>query len=552
MSDIGQSGKIAAGSAVPILIVLSGPRRGHTELLTEKSYFISLDAEENVYFNIPDVEPEKDYHAILHRFEDTYEIEVAPDHHIWVSGEQVKESQVLKPGDLLEIGHKGPVIRYRSYSNGLVHKKSLSELVSDCFNGAQVDGVSRFSKTTRFLKNITHDFATQTTLWFRVWVLILITLLVISFIFLVMQNVKLQKRVATEDIRIESIEGVLEKQKSTQLSQQDLQKLKTEVKSIEEVLEEQKSSQISQQDLLQLKTEVETQLSGTFERLEELETGIDKTSKNVALTMPSVVFLLGTFGFVDPETGLLFRYIQSADGLMTRYTFEEEGQPVEISFTGSAFVISDTGLLLTNRHVMEPWKDSSQMDIAQGRELLPTILQLKAYYPELDKPLEVTAVHASDYLDLALLRTAGETNNIKALEFEPRVPEVGDEVLLLGYPTGLRALVARANSKFIEEAEFDNAINYWSVADRLSEAGYIKPLVTRGIIGQITDKFIVYDAETSFGGSGGPVIDQNGKVIAVSAALIPEFGGSNMGLPAQHAQYFLSQSQQWKVIGHSK
>ncbi len=57
----------------------------------------------------------------------------------------------------------------------------------------------------------------------------------------------------------------------------------------------------------------------------------------------------------------------------------------------------------------------------------------------------------------------------------------------------------------------------------------------------MTDQFIVYDAETTFGGSGGPVLDLNGRVIAINAAIIPEFGGSNMGVPSQHAQYFLAQ-----------
>jgi serine protease Do len=524
MNDLAQGKEMTTQSTVPIVVILSGPNRGHSETLSQKTYRIVLAHDESVQFVEPDGELETGFHATLHRATDTYEIEVASNHNIWVNGQQVKESQLLQSGDLLEVGHKGPLFRYRIYKEGLLHKKSFNELVTDSFDCAQVDRGSRIGKTYRFFSNITRDIATQTTLWFRIWVLTILTLLVISIVFLLMQNMKLQKQVVTENVRIESIE---------------------------EILQEQKSNRLTQQDLLQLQAEVESQLSGTFERLEQLETGSGRSSKIIAAATPSVVFLLGVFGYVDPDTGRLFRYIESEGGLMTRYTFEEEGKVVEVPFTGSAFVISKAGLLLTNRHVMEPWRNNSQTNITQGRKLLPKILRLYAYYPELSEPLEVTAVHASDYMDLAVLRTKEEINDITPLEFQPRVPEVGDEVLLLAYPTGIRALVARASSEFLESIEFDDATNYWSVANRLSEADYIKPLATRGIIGQITDKFIVYDAETSFGGSGGPVFDENGKVIAVNAALLPEFGGSNMGVPAQRALYFLAQPPKWKKIDHN-
>ena len=33
------------------------------------------------------------------------------------------------------------------------------------------------------------------------------------------------------------------------------------------------------------------------------------------------------------------------------------------------------------------------------------------------------------------------------------------------------------------------------------------------------------------GGSGGPVLALDGKVVAVNAAILPEFAGSNLGVP---------------------
>ena len=41
----------------------------------------------------------------------------------------------------------------------------------------------------------------------------------------------------------------------------------------------------------------------------------------------------------------------------------------------------------------------------------------------------------------------------------------------------------------------------------------------------------MYDARTSGGGSGGPVLDRQGQVIGVNAAYNPDFEGGNYGVP---------------------
>ena len=66
-----------------------------------------------------------------------------------------------------------------------------------------------------------------------------------------------------------------------------------------------------------------------------------------------------------------------------------------------------------------------------------------------------------------------------------------------------------------------------------------RPLASRGIIGQVSRATVVYDADTTNGGSGGPVLDINGDVIAVNAAIIPEYSGSNLGVPAEYARRLL-------------
>jgi hypothetical protein len=119
-------------------------------------------------------------------------------------------------------------------------------------------------------------------------------------------------------------------------------------------------------------------------------------------------------------------------------------------------------------------------------------------------------------------------------------PQPGDEVILLGYPTGVRALLARAGEKFVQDLGKRPGIDFWSVAKELAKAGRIQPLASRGIVGQVTNEAVVYDAETTQGGSGGPVLALSGEVIAINTAILPEFGGSNLGIPVRHAVELLA------------
>jgi Pseudouridylate synthases, 23S RNA-specific len=222
---------------VPVVDILSGRRRCQREALSQETYCIVMEPGEALLFLEPDGERTRDFYATLHRAGDTYELEVIPQHDIWVNGREVKVNRMLESGDLLEIGHGGPVFRYRMYPSGMPVTKTVTEAVVDSFSGAQVDGHTRLGKTSRFLTNITRDLATQTTLWFRLWLLILLTAIV-GIVILVVQNVRLQKRVATEDVRIEGIEGKLEQQLG--------------------------ANTLSRKELLAMQKEVETHLSDTF------------------------------------------------------------------------------------------------------------------------------------------------------------------------------------------------------------------------------------------------------------------------------------------------
>jgi S1-C subfamily serine protease len=161
--------------------------------------------------------------------------------------------------------------------------------------------------------------------------------------------------------------------------------------------------------------------------------------------------------------------------------------------------------------------------------------RLIAYLPGVVEPFEVQVVALSDSADLAVLQTQSARRLLSGLPLADALPQPGEEVIVLGYPLGIRALVARADRRFLAELQADTTMDFWRVAQRLARTERISPLASRGIVGQSSSDAVVYDAETTMGGSGGPVLSLKGEVLAVNSAILPEFGGSNLGVPARQA-----------------
>ncbi|MGI9316604.1 MAG: trypsin-like peptidase domain-containing protein, partial [bacterium] len=142
-------------------------------------------------------------------------------------------------------------------------------------------------------------------------------------------------------------------------------------------------------------------------------------------------------------------------------------------------------------------------------------------------------------LDLAILKINLGGIVVAHSGLGVRIPDVGEGIIVMGYQLGISGMLARAGPDFLTDIDSESALSAWEVVDRLAEQGYIKPLASRGIVSQLSDQFIVYDAETTIGGSGGPVFSLDGKVVGVNTAIMKEFGGSNLGIPAIHASRLL-------------
>jgi len=283
-------------------------------------------------------------------------------------------------------------------------------------------------------------------------------------------------------------------------------------------------------------------------RIGALEARSEARREVIARSARSVVFVQGAWGLNDAD-GLPLRFAGvEPDGQPVRgaddpgFTVEGNGPPVEILFTGTAFVVGSEPYLLTNRHVAMPWDFESPADWLAEEGLTPTMRRFIGYLPGIEQPFDVTLLRASETLDVALLRFGPIDAAVESIELSPSPPLPGDEIIVMGYPTGVQALLARADPDAVQAIFEAGPLDFWDVALQLSERELIEPLATVGVVGQVTSSSVVYDAETTHGGSGGPVLNLDGRALAVNAAILPQFGGSNLGVPAAEAFRLLSET----------
>ena len=114
----------------------------------------------------------------------------------------------------------------------------------------------------------------------------------------------------------------------------------------------------------------------------------------------------------------------------------------------------------------------------------------------------------------------------------------GERVIVLGYPTGVNALVAKAPPRVVREVT-RSASSLTEVIAGLARRNAIAPVATQGALNDVLDRQLVYDASTTSGGSGGPVFGADGTVIGVNFGVLRQFGGSNFGVPIGFAKELL-------------
>jgi serine protease Do len=166
---------------------------------------------------------------------------------------------------------------------------------------------------------------------------------------------------------------------------------------------------------------------------------------------------------------------------------------------------------------------------------------MTAYFPGIPHGLAITTQKISSEADVAVLKANISGLGIKqiALADGRRSAVSGGPVVLLGYPTALNAILARAGAETLQSIATASKGDPNQVMEELARRNLIRPITTQGHIGDVLSDKIVYDAQTTSGGSGGPLFNEQGRVIGINFAMVREFGGSNFAIPVGYAESLL-------------
>jgi len=331
----------------------------------------------------------------------------------------------------------------------------------------------------------------------------------------------------------------------TALLEKRLSAADRQVASVSEELRRLRNETSPRSEMDVLREMVQRNLDGAYARVDAMETG--SLAPVVAQVGASVGLIQGRYVLVHPTSGKPVRVRMAlgkpqhdSDG-SPRLTISGMGPVYTPIFMGTFFVIDHHGALLTNRHVALPWESGIAEKAIKELGVKPIMIEMRGFLPGQESPFEVMTLAVDSY-DLALLRGNGAALQAAPLLLAKNNPLPGDAALLFGYPTGIHALLARAGDEFVAKLENIPNLNEGHALEILARVGLVKPLVSRGIIAQTTDAAIVYDAQTTGGGSGGPVVNLRGEVVAVNRAVLQNFTGSNIGVPVERAADLLKQT----------
>jgi DNA-binding response OmpR family regulator len=320
-----------------------------------------------------------------------------------------------------------------------------------------------------------------------------------------------------------------------------------------EKLQLQKQSEDLRSQIAVSKTEnvsaLQNQLSEVSGRLQRLETEGKVAQTIIQSYEPSVCLLHVVVGFSDLATGLKLRYVgvTSAGEPVT----DEHNNPllgvtgagpeVHLDVFGTGFLVSDKGQILTNHHVAEPWWENDELKGMTDQGVEPVLVEMTAYFPGISHGIPISTQKISSDADVALLKGSISESKIKEIAFADghRSAISGGPVVLLGYPTGLDAILARTGEEALRSIATATKGDPKEVMEELARRHLIRPVVTQGHIGDIQTDKIIYDAQTTSGGSGGPLFNSEGKVIGINFAMVRDFGGSNFAIPIAYGKSLL-------------
>lgn len=175
-------------------------------------------------------------------------------------------------------------------------------------------------------------------------------------------------------------------------------------------------------------------------------------------------------------------------------TLDSNGQPIATEAkTGSGFVISEDGLIVTNRHLIRAWEYDPS--IVSGRT---TKIEIIFQGQTRDEAItaEVHKHYPNKGVDVAVLKI-NRSGLVAVRSTQDNLDEIsqGEEVAAIGYPLGLDLLSLTRDTR-------------------------IEPSLATGLVSRVGHDVIQLSLRANQGNSGGPALNRRGEVIGIVTASV--------------------------------
>ncbi len=461
-----------------------------------------------------------------------------------VNGRQIAEI-ILQDEDLIEFGVGGPKLRLRLRPEDHVGCKPIRHILADARDLAWEYGRGPLIGAAPFLKQVFAEMIREYS-W-RLGIAALVFLLLSGGAIGVFSYQSRQERFRYEQALAELAKRVQETGPLRQQLREAIQRQSGFEAQLGEGLETIDFLQKGRARLQDALREAEATAQASREEIQGMRNALSKAEGRIRSLEEakvtaehiidryagSVAFIQGSFTLVDPSGRPIRQAGRDREGKPV-FSPGGKGEVARIIYTGTGFLVGTDGRLLTNRHIAEPWWNEKALRPLLARGVRPRLLDLRAFFPGQREAFPLEVVSVSQDADVAVIRLTKDAARLRLpvlpVEHSGKAAKPGSPVLLLGYPAGLKAILAKLDPGTVQ-AIFKTAGNdVLSVISEVGRRGLIRPLATQGIIGDLTSTDLVYDAMTTVGGSGGPLFNMEGKVIGINRAVLRGFGGSNFAV----------------------
>ena len=417
---------------------------------------------------------------------------------IFVNDREVAEV-ILEDGDQIQIGRGGPRMRFRVHAGKGRPCKPVTQMLRDA---REVGHASGFLASSTALR---HDLARHSTWRFR----ILLGLLIVALAF----------GAASIGGWIGTQRAVIAHEKRAELQAQEIERLRGQMEEFRRT----QAGHATRDTVVSLRRELErfgVVVDDLVEEKAAFRRVLDEYSRGVCL-------LHGIFTLLSKRGGKLHEVTGPG------------GELLRLEYVGSGFLASADGHVITNRHVAEPWWNNAVVEPLIQRGFVPRFVMLEAVFPgQMPFRVDPATIVLSPDADVALLKLNVTGVPVLPLTEADITTMRGGRVVVLGYPTGVNAMLARAEPSLVTEV-LANSHDTTTLIAELAKRNAVSPVITQGALNEVKPTKLVYDALTTSGGSGGPVFGPDGRVIGINFAITRDFDGSNFGIPIGFAKMLL-------------